>query len=258
VVIIDTTEKERVIGEVDLFSAPMLVHTDAIYIHEGVMHHVDNLDWERRKAYVHRVKSEYYTDAQLKTDIRVIDEFDSRPVALGKTRHGEVSVTSLATLYKKIKLNTRENVGSGRIHLPETTMHTSAYWWTIEEDMRRRLSLTEANLGDGLKAVANVFQNVVPLWVMTDPKDLRTVPMLRSPDTGVPTIFVYENTPGGVGYSRKIFDLHRDLLTASLELIRSCECSNGCPSCVGPVLEVGERGKESALRILEAGIEQAV
>jgi DEAD/DEAH box helicase domain-containing protein len=254
VVIVDTTTKERVIGEVDLFSAPMLVHAEAIYLHEGEQFHVDKLDWERHQALVHKVDVDYYTDAQTKTDIRVMDEFDVVPVSGGQKGNGEVSVTTVATLYKKIKFHTHENVGSGRIHLPETTMHTTAYWWELEDTVREALALTEVNLGDGLKAAANVIENVVPIWVMTDPRDLRTVPMLRSPFSSKPTIYIYEHTPGGVGYSKKIYELHVELLKAARELIRTCGCAAGCPSCVGPVLEVGEKGKDSALKLLEWGL----
>jgi len=254
VVIVDTTKGEHVIGEIDLYSAPFLVHDEAIYIHEGIQYHVDKLDWERRKAYVKQVSVNYYTDAESKTDIRVLEVFESTPVPGGIKGHGEVSVTTLATLYKKIKFETHENVGAGRIHLPEITMHTSAYWWELDENIKEKLSLSQADLGDGLKAVANVLENVVPLWVMTDPKDLRTIPMLKSPFSSKPTIYIYEHTPGGVGYSEKIFTLHDELLNAAKELIRSCGCTNGCPSCVGPVMEVGEKGKESALRILEIGL----
>jgi DEAD/DEAH box helicase domain-containing protein len=89
---------------------------------------------------------------------------------------------------------------------------------------------------------------------MTDPKDLRTLPMLRSPFSAKPTIYIYEKSPGGVGYSRKLYGLHDDLLNAARDLILSCSCASGCPSCVGPVLEVGEKGKESALKILEMGL----
>ncbi len=254
VVIVDTTKGEHVIGEVDLYSASLLVHDEAIYMHEGTQYHVDKLDRERRKAYVKQVSVNYYTDAESKTDIRVLDVFESTPVSGGVKGHGEVSVTTLATLYKKIKFGTHENVGAGRIHLPEMTMHTSAYWWELDESIKEKLSLSQADLGDGLKAVANVLENVVPLWVMTDPKDLRTIPMLRSPFSSKPTVYIYEHTPGGVGYSEKIFALHDELLNAAKELIRSCGCINGCPSCVGPVMEVGEKGKESALRILEIGL----
>lgn len=256
VVIVDKTNKERVIGEVDLFSAPMLLHDEAIYIHEGQQFHVDKLDWDRRKAYVKSVSVDYYTDAQAKTDVKVIDTFDTQKVKGGLKGHGEVSVTTLATLFKKIKFNTHENVGAGRIHLPEMTMHTTAYWWELEDSVRESLSFSESNLGDALKGVANVLEQVVPLWIMTDPSDLRTIPMLKSPFSSRPTIYIYEHTPGGVGYSRKIFSLHQDILQAAFDLIRKCGCRSGCPSCVGPALEVGEHGKASSLKLLDFGLQK--
>jgi DEAD/DEAH box helicase domain-containing protein len=254
VVIIDTTDGERVLGEVDLFSAPMMVHDEAIYLHEGETFHVDKLDWDRRQALIRRVKSDYYTDAQTKTDIRVLDEFEDSPAPGGRRGHGEVSVTCVATLYKKIKFGTHENVGSGRIHLPEMTMHTAAYWWELDEGVLDRLRMTESSLGDGLKAVGHLLSNVAPMWVMTDPNDLRTVPMRRSPFRERPTVYIYEHTPGGVGYGKKLFQNHESMLAAARDLIRSCHCANGCPSCVGPALETGEKGKESALRLLEWGL----
>jgi DEAD/DEAH box helicase domain-containing protein len=79
--------------------------------------------------------------------------------------------------------------------------------------------------------------------------------MLRSPFSNYPTIYIYENMPAGVGYSRKIFSLHRELLRAALELISHCPCENGCPSCVGPVLEVGETGKQSGIALLTRALE---
>jgi DEAD/DEAH box helicase domain-containing protein len=167
-----------------------------------------------------------------------------------------VSVTTLATLFKKIKFGTHENVGAGRVHLPEMTMHTTAYWWELDESVREKLAFTEANLGDGLKALAHVLENVAPLWIMTDPRDLRTVPMLRSPFSFKPTIYIYEHTPGGVGYGKKIYTLHDDLIRAADALIRSCGCERGCPSCVGPVMEAGETGKSSALAILSLALEK--
>jgi len=180
----------------------------------------------------------------------VIEEFESESVPGGTKAQGEVSVTTIATLFKKIKFHTHENVGSGKIHLPEISMHTTSYWCEFGDSLLDQLNLSETNLVHGLAALSNVLENVAPIWVMTDPKDLRTLPMLRAPLSQKPTIFIYEATPGGVGYSKKLFRIHEDLLGAARELITFCSCRSGCPSCVGPVLEVGEKGKEYALTIL--------
>ncbi len=251
VVIIDRTGEERVIGEIDLVSAPLYVHQDAIYMHGTETYHVDRLDWTRKKAYVHRVESDYYTDAQIKSSLKVLDVFQHEDVPGGGKAHGEVSVTTVPTMYKKIRFRTHENIGWGPIELPEMELQTSAYWWELDADIREVLQLSQDELGDALKAAANVLGHVAPIFIMADPGDIITLPMVRSPFTDLPTVYIYERYPGGVGFSQKLFDCHDDLLKAAADVIRHCRCETGCPSCVGPVLEVGEHGKEAALRLLE-------
>jgi DEAD/DEAH box helicase domain-containing protein len=105
-------------------------------------------------------------------------------------------------------------------------------------------------MGDALKALANVLENVAPFYVMGDPSDLRTVPMIKATFSKKATIYIYDSYPGGVGYSRKLFYAQDDLLQAAKQLILDCKCKSGCPSCVGPVMDVGEFGKESVLKLL--------
>jgi DEAD/DEAH box helicase domain-containing protein len=135
------------------------------------------------------------------------------------------------------------------------TMHTTSFWWELSESFCSGLLVSDANLGEGLTAVANVLENVVPVWIMTDPRDLRTYPMVRSPFSNRPTIYIYENIPAGVGYSKKIFTLHIELLRAAYDLIARCTCESGCPSCVGPALDVGQAGKKHALDLLHLALE---
>src|SRR5207248_6669138 len=133
VIIVDTSRpRPEVIGEMDQFSAPVFLHEQAIYLHEGAQYHVDQLDWEAKKAYVRPVEVDHYTDALMSTRVEVLDTFggpDSGPLARS---HGEVKLTSLATMFKKIRFHTHENIGSGPIHLPEQTLHTTAWWITVD------------------------------------------------------------------------------------------------------------------------------
>src|SRR5688572_23665522 len=117
VVIIDTTGgRERVIGEVDRFAAPVLVHEQAIYLHESRQFQVERLDWENAKAYVTEVKVDYYTDADLAVRIRVLDQFSTAETPRFERAHGEILVSALPTIFKKLTMFTHENVGWGRIH----------------------------------------------------------------------------------------------------------------------------------------------
>jgi len=250
-VIVDTTHDDRVIGEVDYFSAPMLIHDEAIYIHGSQQYHVDKLDWDRRKAYVHHVNVDHYTDSQTKVTLKVLDVFEDSDVKHGKKAYGEVSVTALTTMYKKIKFHTHENIGAGVVTLPEIEMHTTSYWWQFEKQMELILNMSGEDYANALKSLANVLANIAPVYVMCDPRDIRTIPMIRAPFSGLPTIYIYDAYPGGVGFSKKLFHIHNDLLIAAKSVINECPCKTGCPSCVGPVLEVGDFGKENALIILQ-------
>ncbi|MBI5093418.1 MAG: DUF1998 domain-containing protein, partial [Candidatus Hydrogenedentes bacterium] len=249
VVILDTSDNGRVIGEVDLFSAPVEVYQNAIYLHQSVQYTIDQLDLDDRKAYARPVDTDYYTDAQIKVDLKTLDRFEQERIGAVEKNYGEVSVTWLPSIYKKIKFGTHENVGWGEIALPESTMHTTAYWIEFPEDAAERFGIKQTELGEALTGLANTLRQVAPVQVLCDPTDIRTSAMLRAPFTERPTVYLYENYPGGVGLSEKLYTHHTQMLEASISLLSACSCREGCPSCVGPALEVGNHGKAGALKL---------
>ncbi|MCD6555191.1 MAG: DEAD/DEAH box helicase [Anaerolineae bacterium] len=139
-VILDVTDgDERAIGEVDVFSAPFLIHEEAIYIHEGQSYQVRALDWEGRIARVQAVNTDYYTTASTSVDVQVLAELE-RAVDGGATKaHGQVLISAKATSFKKVKLYSHETLGWGEINLPEQTMQTTAYWLSVSDEMIERL-----------------------------------------------------------------------------------------------------------------------
>ena len=248
VVIIDTTpDRPRVLGEVDLFSAQVLVHTQAIYIHESIQYYVDKLEWGERKAYVHRVDVDHYTYANRAVTLKPLDVFAEEAVTSGRRVHGEVMVASLVTLYKKLKFVTDENVGWGTIDLPELELQTTAYWLTADRlpERWRRNELDVALLGAG-----RGIQTVASVLLMVDPRDLGLVSQVRSPHQEAPTIYLYEAVPGGVGLAPRLWERHAELVDGAAELIASCSCDSGCPACTGPRLEPDVDAKGLALRLL--------
>ncbi|MFL5715944.1 MAG: DEAD/DEAH box helicase [Chloroflexota bacterium] len=248
VVIIDTTpDRPRVLGEVDLFSAQVLVHERAIYIHESVQYYVDRLEWHERKAYVHRIDVDHYTYANRAVTLKPLDVFADAPATGGRRIHGEVMVASLVTLFKKLKFVTDENVGWGPIDLPELELQTTAYWLTAEasRDRWRRDELDVALLGAG-----RAIQTVAAIALMVDPRDLGLVTQVRSPHSEQPTIYLYEAVPGGIGLAERLWDRHDELLAGAADLIASCGCDAGCPACTGPRLEPEVDARALALRLL--------
>ncbi|HEY7294956.1 MAG TPA: Zn-binding domain-containing protein, partial [Dehalococcoidia bacterium] len=211
-------------------------------------YHVDRLDWEEKKAYVHRVDVDYYTDANLAVDLKVLEAFEQAPSGAATRYYGEVALSFVATVFKKIKLDTHENVGWGKIHLPQEDLHTAAYWFALGSEATGELRGDE--LQGGLWAVGTLLVNVAPLFLLCDPRDVRAVAQVKSPFTGEPTVFLYENHPGGVGFSDRLYAEHDRLLTAARALARACLCESGCPSCVGPANELSGNPKAAALALL--------
>ncbi|HEV7200534.1 MAG TPA: DEAD/DEAH box helicase [Candidatus Limnocylindria bacterium] len=251
VVILDTTtDPHRVIGEVDLFAAPLLLHEQAIYLHESVQYHVDRLDWDERKAYVRRVDIDYYTDADLGVTLKVLDVADETDAGAGGARaRGEVMVAWHVTMFKKIKFHTHENVGWGPVNLPEQQMHTAATWIVLPDAACARFN--RETLDGALIGLARLARNTAPLLLMCDARDLGVQAQAQAPFTGKPTLYLYDAVPGGVGLSERIHDLWSDLLAVCRDLVRDCPCLEGCPGCVGPPAEVGIRGKAAATELLE-------
>jgi len=169
--------------------------------------------------------------------------------------------------FKKIKFYTNENIGSGDLDLPEQQMHTSSYWLTIGAGVMNALPYSGDDRRDGVVGLAFAMKNVAQLLLMCDGHDIGLSvdggALERNRRTGgagaipealaaEPIVFIYDNYPGGIGFSRPLFEMHGPLLDRTRQLIAGCPCESGCPSCVGPEGNTGPHAKTVALRILNA------
>ena len=277
-VIIDTTGEENgkpeVIGEVDFSSALTTVHPKAIYIHQGQQYHVEHLDFDKRKAYVKRVNVDYFTDAIRYTQVRVLEVAEEQGIAGPAARaHGDVLVRSQVVGFKKIKFFTNENVGSGKLELPENEMHTTSFWITVGHSLIAELPFSLSERQSGIFGLLYALGTMATLLVMCDRRDLGTAVGERPPSAASeirwedfatassnasevkeffePNLYLYDAYPGGIGFSEPLYRSCSALLNRTRELISACPCENGCPSCVGPTADRSERTKDVALGILE-------
>ena len=254
VVIIDA-EHDKTIAEIDWRGAHTMVHEQAIYQHDGECWQVEKFDYENHKAFVRKVKPDYWTDAMTYTTVNVLEEFSTAPAepegVSFPTGYGEVSVVEKVVGYKKIKFYTHENAGYGDVRLPEMQMHTTAFWLTVPESVCMEIPHGRAAAIDGLRGAGIALETVATLALMCDPRDLGcTLGDTALDEPGVegaprkarggptpgydPTLFLYEHTPGGIGLSQRIFEERETLLARALELVQGCPCESGCPACVGP------------------------
>jgi DEAD/DEAH box helicase domain-containing protein len=298
-IIIDVTGQPEVIGEVDFPSALTTVHEKAIYLHGGEQYHVEHLDFRERKAYVKKVDVDYYTDAVRYTQVRVLEiaETSKSPndaTSTGKAQHavplelqgegagarashsrshGDVLVRSQVVGFKKIKFFANENIGSGKLELPENEMHTTSYWLTLERALVESLPFSISERQSGMFGLLHAMESVATLLLMCDGRDLGTAIGERPPRPGAggeeflpvsidglsgtpkelfePNLYLFDAYPGGIGFSEPLYRVHELLLAKTQELIAGCGCESGCPSCVGPAGDLAPRAKEAALAILE-------
>ncbi len=283
-VVVDRTDgKQTIIAEVDFASAPLLLHEGAIHMVQSRPWQVEQLDWEGRKAYVRCTHVDYYTEAIDYTRLKVLDRFAEAVAGTGNCAHGEVHVVRRVAGYKKIRYYSHENIGYGPVNLPDRELHTSAVWWQLPQAVLDSLFDSRQAALDGFMGAASALHVVARMAVMADGADLekavgshdgawsvaadaRGRACLRAPDgeaagpetlqAFTPTVYLYDNYPGGIGLSEPLWQRQAKLVRRASELIRACPCRAGCPACVGPVLDEtidkASSPKAHALRLLAA------
>ncbi|HLU76341.1 MAG TPA: DEAD/DEAH box helicase [Burkholderiales bacterium] len=279
--VIDITDGgKNVIAEVDYSSAALTLYEGAIYMVQASPWQVERLDWVGRKAFVRKTDADYYTDAIDYTKLKLLDEFEACERDGAKCAHGEAHVLRRVAGYKKIRYYTHENIGYGNVHLPDYDMHTTAVWWQLREQVLERAFASRYEALDGFLGAAYAMHHIAALLSLAEPRDLgRSVgdgaaqwsavvdadgrssarslsgePIDLAQRAFRPTVYLYDNFPGGIGLSAPLYDLRDQVVTRAIELIEQCRCLQGCPACVGPIL--GEHGhavqtpKAAALLVL--------
>ena len=266
------TKRRQIIAEVDWGSAFATIYPKAIYLVESEPYEVQELHFredEEKVAYVKGVSVDYFTDAISAKGVWILRRLVDREHAAYLAEQGEVLVAEKVVGFKKIKMGTLENVGSGEVELPQQEMQTTSAWLSVPPETLSRVSPLREELIDGLRAVAYLLHHLAPIFLLCDVRDLGswlgdTTPAetgvvatrestrrrLLEADHFTPTIYLYDSHAGGIGLAERVFEVLPQLLRRGLETLEACRCAWGCPSCVGPVNEVGRRAKATASTLL--------
>ncbi|MHC9086949.1 DEAD/DEAH box helicase [Luteimonas sp. RIT-PG2_3] len=267
-VVVDRTDgRQTIIAEVDYSAAALTLYEGAIHMIQSEPFQVERLDWEGRKAYVTRTRVDYYTDAIDYTKLKVLDDAEQAEAGEGTAHLGEVHVVRRVSGYKKIRFHTHENIGYGPVNLPDQELHTSAVWWRLPQHALDVAFDARHDALDGFLGASYALHLVAQVAVMAESRDLQRAVgsgdgtwfatadtrgrgQLRDGDGAstaiellgrfAPTLYLYDNYPGGVGLSPPLYERRDALLAQAIELVDRCSCRAGCPACVGPILAAEE------------------
>jgi len=257
----DEHEGERIIGTMDEISAMSQLHDHAVYIHGAETYFVNRLDIDQKVAFVEQRSLDYYTQSIQTSEIRIDEketEIDWKGGILG---FGDVTVTTSIPMFRKIRFHSRDSLGFEQLELPPQLLETVAFWFAPSDISRRKMLEERFIIGEALIGIANVLVEVAPLFVMCDTQDIGTVVDAKNLDCDA--LFLHDRYPGGMGYAARCLDRFDDIMKTIADVIQTCGCPDGCPSCVGSAvppsamtdLDSAVRGripnKEAARRLLE-------
>ncbi|MPZ86684.1 MAG: DEAD/DEAH box helicase [Nitriliruptorales bacterium] len=220
------------IGDVDESRAYRTVHEGAVYLHQGQSYRIERLDLRERVAVARMFTGDEYTQPRSDTDISVLAVTES--VDWGRCRfvRGRVEVSNRVLAYERRRLSSGESLGIVELDLPPLHLVTQALWLTIPSDVLAVAGIDQVRVPGAAHAAEHAAIGLLPLFAMCDRWDIGGVSTAWHPDTGLPTIFIYDGYPGGAGITERGFRSDDAHLRATLSAIHACQCATGCPSCV--------------------------
>jgi DEAD/DEAH box helicase domain-containing protein len=230
-VLIADSEGE-LIGTAEATRAPSELHPGATYLHRGTAYEVESLDLRSHRAVARRVPNRYYTRPRVETDVEVLEEIEKRDLANGALLHwGRVRTTDSVTYFKKVRVADDKEVGVYPLDLPDVTLETQAFWITLPP-LPREARPSFESFGGALHAGEHGLIGLLPLFAMCDRADIGGLSTPVHRQSRLPTVFVYDGYPGGVGISRRGYDAFESLARDTLGVITRCPCEKGCPACI--------------------------
>jgi DEAD/DEAH box helicase domain-containing protein len=226
------TADGTLVGTVESSRAFRLVHPGAVYLHQGQAYRVVELDLDDQVALVEPTDGGDYTQPRTLTELSLLSCDDERPFGDGALGLGAVRVRSQVIGYKRFDSYTGELLAHDELTLPPSELDTRGFWYVIEPDVLAAAGLAASAWPGSLHAAEHAAIGIMPLFTICDRWDVGGVSTPLLAETGKPTIVIYDGYPGGAGIAELGYRAADRHLAATLDVISSCRCTNGCPSCV--------------------------
>jgi DEAD/DEAH box helicase domain-containing protein len=223
----------RLVGTVDESRAFHVAHPGAIYLHQGRQYRVRELDTDHHVATLDAADdADEFTQPREQTDITIASCDHHTPAGAGEAHLGSVTVVHDLVAYQRRRTSTNQVFDVVPLDFPPRELTTRACWYTVSLDVLLRAGIEPGQVIGAVHAAEHALIGLLPLFAICDRWDVGGVSMALHPQTGDPTIFVYDGYAGGAGIAELAFsELHRHVRAAH-ELVLGCPCDDGCPSCV--------------------------
>ncbi|MCD1295796.1 DEAD/DEAH box helicase [Methanocella sp. CWC-04] len=220
----------RLIETMEFSRACSDAHTGAVLLHQGDSYLIDELDIRQGIAKAVRQEVDYYTEALKLSDVAIKNERQSKIVNGIDVHVGEVTVTE--QYYEYAVKRYEKLVGYYPLDLPPQVFESVAMWFTLPHKLHDTLLNEGKDFNGGIHAVEHAMIAMTPMYALCDRWDIGGLSTPEHADTGKPTIFIYDAYEGGIGIAEKCYEIFPELTNATIDLIRDCECKDGCPSCI--------------------------
>ena len=253
------TSTGSVLGFVERSRAYATVHEGAVYLHLGESFLIRELDETTLRAVAEPFRGDWYTQPKRETETAIHRPLQAEERLGLELVFGEVEVTDRVVGYERKTIASQERIELVPLACPPSTFLTEAIWLCPEPGQLRDLEQMPRLLG-ALHAAEHSLIAMLPLWAMCDRWDIGGLSTNLHPDTGRPTVFVYDGHPGGVGITERGFEQFEGWVADTLEMVATCPCHDGCPSCVqspkcGNLNDMLDKGaaRELLSRLVAAG-----
>jgi DEAD/DEAH box helicase domain-containing protein len=225
-------DREGRVGELSGFRVLREAFPGAIYLHRGRQYIVEELDLEAARIRVREADVRYYTQVRTDQETDVLEEKGSKRLKRYSLHEGRLRIRHRVVGYEKKNFYDREVISTHELRMPEYLFETEGLWVRIDKGVMEELDFAGYDAAGTLHAFEHVAISVIPLFALCDKNDIGGLSYPLYPAFKESTVFIYDGYEGGVGLSRRVFDVLPEWLTATLRVIEECPCEDGCPSCV--------------------------
>ena len=220
------------VGQVDGHRVYRECHEGAIYLHQGQTYEVTALVHKDRKVLVRSVHSDYYTEVRSEKETEILEALASRRVGPFELLFGRLKVTERLLSYVKKNMAGGDAIAEYPIEAPPLIFETEGFWIALPPAVAPLISSRGLHFMGGIHALEHALIGIFPLLALSDRWDLGGISYPHHPQVNGPAVFVYDGYPGGVGLSRKGYELFEGLLESTGRVVRDCPCESGCPACI--------------------------